>query len=70
MQIALQDHKNIETLLEEAIAQYLETHSTHQPAPNPIDPRNLSGILHNPNRQTVSLAEMDAGIAECAGESA
>lgn len=76
MQIALQDQKNIETLLDEAITQYLETHPTQKlaraqkPNPNSIDPRTLSGILHDPNRPTVSLAEMDAGIAECAGESA
>ncbi|MEM8639623.1 MAG: hypothetical protein AAGG51_12525 [Cyanobacteria bacterium P01_G01_bin.54] len=76
MQIALQDQKNIETLLDEAITQYLENYPTQQtpltqePTPNRIDPRTLSGMLYDPNRQTVSLAEMDVGIAECAGESA
>lgn len=38
--------------------------------PAPIDVRTLSGILHQAEREAVPLAEMEAAIAECAGESA
>ncbi|MBD2078335.1 AbrB family transcriptional regulator [Leptolyngbya sp. FACHB-17] len=38
--------------------------------PAAIDVRELSGILYQPNREPVSLEEMDAAIAEGAGESA
>ncbi len=38
--------------------------------PAAIDVRELSGILYHPNREPVSLEEMDAAIAEGAGESA
>ncbi|AFY83013.1 SpoVT / AbrB-like protein [Oscillatoria acuminata PCC 6304] len=42
-----------------------------EPAPKPaqIDVRTLSGCLYNPERQPVSLAEMERAIAEGAGES-
>jgi antitoxin PrlF len=37
--------------------------------PASVDVRELSGILHQPGREPVSLEEMDAAIAECAGDS-
>lgn len=37
--------------------------------PASIDVSELSGILYEPNREPVSVEEMDAAIAECAGES-
>ena len=38
--------------------------------PAKIDVRELSGMLYEAGRKAVSLEEMDAAIAECAGESA
>jgi antitoxin PrlF len=38
--------------------------------PAKIDVRKLSGMLYEEGRKAVSLEEMDAAIAECAGESA
>ncbi|BAU15894.1 hypothetical protein LEP3755_64600 (plasmid) [Leptolyngbya sp. NIES-3755] len=37
--------------------------------PAAIDARELSGMLYQPDRKPISLEEMDAAIAECAGES-
>ena len=37
--------------------------------PAKIDVRELSGILYKPDREPVSIDEMNAAIAECAGES-
>ncbi|MER3435996.1 MAG: AbrB family transcriptional regulator [Leptolyngbya sp. ERB_1_1] len=37
--------------------------------PAAIDVRELSGLLYQPDREPVSLEEMDAAIAQCAGES-
>lgn len=37
--------------------------------PAGIDVRELSGILYQPGQEAISLEEMDAAIAECAGES-
>ncbi|MGB0562422.1 MAG: AbrB/MazE/SpoVT family DNA-binding domain-containing protein [Spirulinaceae cyanobacterium] len=34
-----------------------------------IDVRTLSGMLYDPTRSVVSLAEMDTAIADCARES-
>jgi hypothetical protein len=38
--------------------------------PAKIDVKELSGMLYEEGRKAVSLEEMDAAIAECAGESA
>ena len=38
--------------------------------PAKIDVRELSGMLYEAGRKAVSLEEMNAAIAECAGESA
>jgi hypothetical protein len=37
---------------------------------SPIDVQQLSGMLHQVGRHTVSLEEMEQAIAECAEESA
>lgn len=37
--------------------------------PAKIDVRELSGMLYKPGRKTVSVEEMNAAIAQCAGES-
>lgn len=37
--------------------------------PIDVDVRSLSGLLYKPARKSVSLAEMDAAIAQGAGES-
>jgi predicted nuclease of restriction endonuclease-like RecB superfamily len=37
---------------------------------NKIDVRELSGMLYEEGRKTVSLEEMEEAISECAGESA
>lgn len=37
--------------------------------PASLDVRELSGILHQPDREAFLLEEMDAAIVECAGES-
>ncbi len=37
--------------------------------PAKIDARELSGMLYEPGRKTVSLEEMDTAISQCAGES-
>ncbi len=38
--------------------------------PTNIDVKELSGILYEKGRKTVSLEEMEEAISECAGESA
>lgn len=46
-----------------------ETHeAVIQPTPPSIDGRQLSGMLYQTGRQTVSLEEMDRAIAECVTE--